>query len=237
MVGTAKWNRGPSSTRAKNRGYMSGPGNKPAKTERVGLLGSSWPGPGASVRFQPGPKPGNPEPLLTLPVTLQVYLYIPSITASIVYRQGHSITSSICISKLNIYSLNVHLWVHSNLASKWITTFTWFWPPCKSLSPIHYILQVYCLVYKIVASKYITESTGSQAQSISLTSNNLGLYVPLSSLDLSLQVHCNIHYIISSKFKSKFSQWASRGAPLIPLKVYLQPVQTHQVLMNCFIQS
>ena len=53
-----------------NRGFMSGPGNKPAKTERVGLLGGSWPGPGPSGRFQPGSKSGNPEPLLTLDLLL-----------------------------------------------------------------------------------------------------------------------------------------------------------------------
>jgi len=36
--GTAKWNRGAGTTRPKNRGFMSGPGNKPAKTKRVGFL-------------------------------------------------------------------------------------------------------------------------------------------------------------------------------------------------------
>jgi len=40
-AGTVIWNCGPGSTRPKNRGFMSGPGNKPAKTERVGLLGGS----------------------------------------------------------------------------------------------------------------------------------------------------------------------------------------------------
>jgi len=46
--------------------WICGPGNKPAKTQRVGLLGGSWPGLGPSIRSQPGPKPGNTEPLLTL---------------------------------------------------------------------------------------------------------------------------------------------------------------------------
>jgi len=58
-------------------GFMSGPGNKPAKPEGVGLLGGSWPGPGLSRRFQPGPKPGNLEPLLTLLLTLAVILTLP----------------------------------------------------------------------------------------------------------------------------------------------------------------
>ena len=71
VAGTVIWNRGPGSIRPKNRGFMSGPGNKPAKTERVGLLGGSWPGPGPSGRFQPGPRPGNPEPLLTLVSEMQ----------------------------------------------------------------------------------------------------------------------------------------------------------------------
>jgi len=52
VTGTVKWSRGP--------------GNKPTKTIWVGFLGCSWPGPGPSVRFQPGPMPGNLEPLLTL---------------------------------------------------------------------------------------------------------------------------------------------------------------------------
>jgi len=69
VAGTVMCNRGPGSTRPKNRGFMSGPGNQPAKTERVGLLGGSWPGPGPSGRFQPGPKRGIPEPLLTLLLT------------------------------------------------------------------------------------------------------------------------------------------------------------------------
>jgi len=64
---TVIWNRGPGSTRPKNCRSMSGPGNKPAKTERVGLLRSSRPGQGPSGRFQPRPKPDNPELLLTLP--------------------------------------------------------------------------------------------------------------------------------------------------------------------------
>ena len=38
---TVKWNRGAGTTRPKNRGFMSGPGNNPAKTERFGFLGGS----------------------------------------------------------------------------------------------------------------------------------------------------------------------------------------------------
>jgi len=67
VAGTVIWNRGQGSTRSKHRGFMSGPGNEPAKTERVGSLDGSRPGPGSSGRFQHGPKPGNPEPLRTLP--------------------------------------------------------------------------------------------------------------------------------------------------------------------------
>ena len=63
---SVKLNRGPGSSRTQTPGLMSGPGMKPAKTGRFRLLGGSWPGPGPSVQFQPGPKPGNPEPLLTL---------------------------------------------------------------------------------------------------------------------------------------------------------------------------
>jgi hypothetical protein len=40
-AGTVKWNRGPGTNWAKNRGFMSGPGNNPAKTARFGLLGAS----------------------------------------------------------------------------------------------------------------------------------------------------------------------------------------------------
>jgi hypothetical protein len=63
---TVIWKRGPGWTRPKNRGFMSGPGNNPVLVTRVGLLGGSWPRPGPSGRFLPGPKPGHPEPLLTL---------------------------------------------------------------------------------------------------------------------------------------------------------------------------
>jgi len=66
VAGTVIWNRGPGSTLPKNCWFMSGQVNNPAKTKRVGLLGSSWPGPGPSGQFRPGPKPGNPESLLTL---------------------------------------------------------------------------------------------------------------------------------------------------------------------------
>jgi len=66
VAGTIIRNRGPGSTRPENGGCMSGPEDKPAKTERVGLIRSSWPGPWPSGQFQSGPKPGNPEPLPTL---------------------------------------------------------------------------------------------------------------------------------------------------------------------------
>jgi len=39
VAGSIKWNRGPGSTRPKNRGFMSGPGEKPAMTKLFG-----WPG-------------------------------------------------------------------------------------------------------------------------------------------------------------------------------------------------
>jgi hypothetical protein len=71
VAGTVIWNRGTGSTRPTNHGFMSSPGNKPAETERVGLLGGSWPGPGTSGGFQLGPKRGNPEPFLTV-VLMQV---------------------------------------------------------------------------------------------------------------------------------------------------------------------
>jgi len=67
VAGTVIWNRSQGSTLPKHRAFMSGPGNKPTKTERVGSLDGSRPGPRPSGRFQPGPKPGNPEPLRTLP--------------------------------------------------------------------------------------------------------------------------------------------------------------------------
>jgi hypothetical protein len=41
VVGAAKWNHGPVPTRPKDRGFMSGPGNNPAKTTRVGFLAIS----------------------------------------------------------------------------------------------------------------------------------------------------------------------------------------------------
>ena len=66
VMGTVKWTRGPGWTRPKNCRFLSVPGDKPAKTKRVGLLGGSRPGQGPSVWFQPGPKLGNPEPLLTI---------------------------------------------------------------------------------------------------------------------------------------------------------------------------
>jgi hypothetical protein len=66
VAGTANMEPRSGLNPAKNRGFMSGSGNKPSKPQRVGLLGGSWPGPGPSGRFQPGLKPGNPEPLLIL---------------------------------------------------------------------------------------------------------------------------------------------------------------------------
>jgi hypothetical protein len=42
VAGTVIWNRGPGSTRPKNRGFMTGPGNKPAQTMQVGFL--AWSG-------------------------------------------------------------------------------------------------------------------------------------------------------------------------------------------------
>jgi len=63
---TVIWTRGPGSTRPKNPGFISSPGNKPVKTESVGLLGGSWPGLGPSGWIQPGSNLGNPEPLETL---------------------------------------------------------------------------------------------------------------------------------------------------------------------------
>jgi len=66
VAGTAIWNCGPGTTWPKNRVFMSGLGNNLALVSQVGLLGSSWPGEGPSGRFQPGPKLGNLEPLLTL---------------------------------------------------------------------------------------------------------------------------------------------------------------------------
>jgi hypothetical protein len=41
VAGTVLWDHGPGSTRPKNRGFMSGPGNNPAETERVGFLAGS----------------------------------------------------------------------------------------------------------------------------------------------------------------------------------------------------
>jgi len=38
VAGTVEWNRGPGTTRPNNRGFMSGPGNNPAKTQWVGYL-------------------------------------------------------------------------------------------------------------------------------------------------------------------------------------------------------
>jgi len=41
VAGTVKWNRGPVTTRPKNRGFMSGAVNKPTKTARFGILDGS----------------------------------------------------------------------------------------------------------------------------------------------------------------------------------------------------
>jgi len=80
VAGTVIWNCGPGSTQPKNSGFMSGPGNNPAKTEWVVLLGGSWPGRGPSGRFQPGPKPGNPELLLTLSSGVIIIMFISNST-------------------------------------------------------------------------------------------------------------------------------------------------------------
>ena len=66
IAGTMIWNVGPGSTRLKDWGFMSGPGNNPALVTRVGLLGGStlWPEP--LGQFQPGPKLRNLEPFLLL---------------------------------------------------------------------------------------------------------------------------------------------------------------------------
>jgi len=41
VAGTVIWNRSPGTTRPKNRGFMSGPGNNPAKTKQFGFLARS----------------------------------------------------------------------------------------------------------------------------------------------------------------------------------------------------
>ena len=41
VAGTVIWNRGLGTTRQKNRGCMSGPGNNPAKTMRAAFLAGS----------------------------------------------------------------------------------------------------------------------------------------------------------------------------------------------------
>jgi hypothetical protein len=61
-----KWNHSPGSTRPRNHWFKSSPGNNPWLIAWFGLLHGCWPGLGHSVRFQPWPKPGNLEPLLTL---------------------------------------------------------------------------------------------------------------------------------------------------------------------------
>jgi len=63
---TIKWNCSPVPTLPKTRQFMSGQGNNPGLVDRFMLLRSSQSEPGSSVQFQPGPKPGNPQPLLTL---------------------------------------------------------------------------------------------------------------------------------------------------------------------------
>jgi len=65
-VGTVRRNSSPDSTRLETHGLMSCPGNNLVLVDQLRLLGSSWSRPGPSDQFQPGPKPGNPEPLLTL---------------------------------------------------------------------------------------------------------------------------------------------------------------------------
>jgi hypothetical protein len=65
FAGTVIYSGGPGLTRPQNCWFMSGPDNKPAKTAWVGLHGMVWPRPRPSGPFQPEPKPGNPEPLIT----------------------------------------------------------------------------------------------------------------------------------------------------------------------------
>jgi len=55
VAGTVIWNRGPGTTRPKNRGFTSGPGNNPAKTKPFG--------------FWPGLEPNRTEPPAKNPTT------------------------------------------------------------------------------------------------------------------------------------------------------------------------
>ena len=66
IVRTAKWNRGPVSTRPKTTSCLSSQGHTPPLVTQSGLLGGSWPGQQSQFRFQPGNEAGNPELLLTL---------------------------------------------------------------------------------------------------------------------------------------------------------------------------
>jgi len=66
VAGTLIWNHGLGSTLPKNCGFMSRLGHNLALLTQVGVFSNSWSGPGPLGRFQPGQKPGNLEPLLTL---------------------------------------------------------------------------------------------------------------------------------------------------------------------------
>jgi len=53
VAGTVIWNRGPGATQPKNPGFMSGPGNNPAKTKRVGFLSGSGTKPNQTASRNP----------------------------------------------------------------------------------------------------------------------------------------------------------------------------------------
>ena len=66
VAGTVKWNCGPDTTQLKNRRFISGAGNSPAKKRRFGFLAGSGTEPNRTASQNPDHWQVHPDPLRTL---------------------------------------------------------------------------------------------------------------------------------------------------------------------------
>jgi hypothetical protein len=111
------------------------------------------------------------------------------------------------------------LQTHSITASHCISQFTRSWALSASPNWLYHGLQVHLSVHSISGSKCISNLAQSRPASASLSSpdRRLSVHVQTSHnlLDLGHHVHISLDMITASQWNSKFSQWASPGAPLI----------------------
>jgi len=178
-------------------------------------------------------------------------------------HQSFSIMASGCISKLprlwppncsiaaskfvQSWPSSTYLQTGSNTASKWILKLAWSLPPSASLNLLKHSLKVYLQIRTIPGSKvrmimaanFIYTLTQSRSHSASLSSLQHGLqvYLQLCSIIASNLCISQTRSITASECIAEFTQWSFSGAPPIPLKQRLWPVQIYFVWMGSYIDT